>query len=255
MPMVLLGVHRRARQFISSSFHDSSARILAEAERRRWAPRFIKCPHMGMCRYAPALLPCGTTRHDFLSHAPARASSRGGGADAVESRAQVPADAAAALHIMAFEAMHTVIAHAAQSSVQLVVQLIPHLLTRLDATLGADAADNGAHGAGDAAAKATLQRKNELQGQLCAALQVHTPFISCLSSYLCIISCLRISSRIPLSRSLGRSCDCEVAVAARSMTMRQVACVATAWALERRQFGILLHCSSRLWQVAVGACR
>ena len=73
----------------------------------------------------------------------------------------VPAEQSAALHITAFEAMHTLISGSANESLPLVTQMVPHFLGLIDKSMGAADAD------------ANIERKRgELQSQLCAALQV-----------------------------------------------------------------------------------
>jgi hypothetical protein len=72
----------------------------------------------------------------------------------------VPLDHAATLHVTAFEAMHTLVANSAQESIELVTKLVPHFLNLIGETLAVVDGD-----------KALLRKRNELQGQLCAALQ------------------------------------------------------------------------------------
>lgn len=82
--------------------------------------------------------------------------------------AEVSVEYAATLHVTAFEAMHTVIQNSARDSIELVTKMIPHLLQRISETLGAiDTATIS-----EDAAKAISQRRLELQGQLCTAMQV-----------------------------------------------------------------------------------
>lgn len=72
--------------------------------------------------------------------------------------AEVRLDMAHKLHISAFEAINDVITYAAISSMPFVVEMVPHLLGRIKETFSMTA-------------DAMQQRKHELQGQLCAALQ------------------------------------------------------------------------------------
>jgi importin subunit beta-1 len=83
----------------------------------------------------------------------------------------VPADHAAALHVTAFEAMHTLIANSAQESIEFVTQMTPHFLKLIEQSLVAVDGD-----------KALLQKRNELQGQLCAALQVRVIVVTRVTS-------------------------------------------------------------------------
>jgi importin subunit beta-1 len=75
---------------------------------------------------------------------------------------------AATLHVTAFEAMHTVIQQSAQQSIQLVTQMIPHLLQKIQETFAG--MDNSS--LPEDTQRAIQQRRFELQGQLCTALQV-----------------------------------------------------------------------------------
>lgn len=85
--------------------------------------------------------------------------------------AEVSVEYAATLHVTAFEAMHTVIQNSAGESIELVTKMIPHLLQRIGETLGA--IDTGS--ISEEAGKAISQRRLELQGQLCTAMQVPPP--------------------------------------------------------------------------------
>lgn len=80
---------------------------------------------------------------------------------------------AATLHVTAFEAMHTVIQQSAQQSIQLVTQMIPHLLQKIQETFAG--VDNTQ--LPEETQRAIVQRRVELQGQLCTALQVQPPCI------------------------------------------------------------------------------
>jgi hypothetical protein len=57
--------------------------------------------------------------------------------------------------------MHTLVANSAQESIELVTKMVPHFLKLIGETLAVVGGD-----------KALLRKRNELQGQLCAALQV-----------------------------------------------------------------------------------
>lgn len=81
------------------------------------------------------------------------------------------AEQTATLHVTAFEAMHTVIQQSAQQSIQLVTQMIPHLLQKIGETFAG--IDNSQ--LPEEAQRAIAQRRVELQGQLCTALQVRHP--------------------------------------------------------------------------------
>ena len=72
---------------------------------------------------------------------------------------QVPSDVAHKLHISAFEAINDVIQNSAMDSMQYVCEMVPHLIQRISATF-------------NIREEHLQQRKFELQGQLCAALQV-----------------------------------------------------------------------------------
>lgn len=76
----------------------------------------------------------------------------------------VPAENAAALHVTAFEAMHTLITNSAQESIEYVTKMVPHFLKLIETACVA--VEDGQ----------MLQKRNELQGQLCAALQARLPF-------------------------------------------------------------------------------
>ena len=82
--------------------------------------------------------------------------------------AEVSVEYAATLHVTAFEAMHTVIQNSAAESIEFVTKMIPHLLQRINETLGAIDTTT----ISEDAAKAISQRRLELQGQLCTAMQV-----------------------------------------------------------------------------------
>jgi hypothetical protein len=79
----------------------------------------------------------------------------------------VPAENAAALHVTAFEAMHTLISNSAQESIEYVTKMVPHFLQLIEKACVA--VEDGT----------LLQKRNELQGQLCAALQVRRPPLFC----------------------------------------------------------------------------
>jgi importin subunit beta-1 len=109
------------------------------------------------------------------------------------------AEHAATLHVTAFEAMHTVIQQSAQQSIELVTKMIPHLLSRIQETFtGLDNAQLP-----EETIKAISQRRSELQGQLCTALQV----CMCSCTKPCAaVACahLPVSQRVCGGAALGR---------------------------------------------------
>ena len=82
-------------------------------------------------------------------------------------------------------------------SIELVTKMTPHFLSHIESSLAAGAAD-----------KAILQRRHELQGQLCAALQVRFPLflLSPVTGMHC--AAMRALRSRPRPCSGARSCTC-----------------------------------------------